>query len=554
MNLSRRTTRLSLHGLGLVTVVGSLYVWVYWFYPLLGHDFAAVLPAMYEMHDAFARFGRLDVDFSPFRCLGLPVFAHPNALVWSLFHLTALVFSEIDGLLVATATFLVFGYVGCVRLVRGLGLRDDVAALMAVGWCLQGFCVAHALAGHVNYVQLCLLPLLLWVLIQRRSSWIGIGLVAFWMAHFVYTAGYYLLLVGMPSVLVAAFVLESLIPERLARHDLGGLRTAARNLLVASALAIAMCGPKILAVLDFTALFPRLVHLERIAVWKALAYTLSQYFFPFPYDTRRLTGWWYGNWESYQFILPGMVYGLAYLLYTERRELPAGRVLGLFAALVVVGTVLGSGMMAPVFEALPLFESLHVNPRWHAFVLLPFFALALGVVGALPSRRHPLPGWLLAVLGTIFFAVPLQFVDRQSMGITYEDRQGIDNARHRLSFCYEPIFGYRLEQFPVRGNVDFESDVLVDPRCYLRSSQCRPGTIFGETGTQPADRAALASYALRDEYAPVRYLKWPSLLVYLVGFACALTWLAQAVTGLIRDDVSTARRAIRGASRTRAAR
>ena len=322
---------------------------------------------------------------------------------------------------------------------------------------------------------------------------------------------------------------------RLATLGLGGLRTATRNCALAGLLALAMCGPKILAVLDFTALFPRLTHLDRIDAWRALAYTLSQYFVPVRYDVHRFAQWSYGNWECTSSILPGMIFWLAYLLYTHRRELPVRRFLTLFALLVVVGTVASSGLLAPVFDALPLLASLHVNPRWNAVVLLPFFVLTLAVFATLGSRRPALPTWQLAAFWTVFFLVPLQLLDKDDMQITYADRQGIDVARHHLDFCYEPLFGYRLENFPVRQNIDFTSDALVDPRCYLRSGQCRPGTLFGDPGTSAADRELLRSYALRDDYPPVARFKWISFAFYGVGFACALGWLARETAALLGE-------------------
>jgi hypothetical protein len=297
-----------------------------------------------------------------------------------------------------------------------------------------------------------------------------------------------------------------------------------------------MCAPKALGVLNFTALFPRLIDLQRIDVWRALLYTLSQYVYPFPYDAGRLTGWSYGNWESYQFILPGMVYGLVYLLWRHRRQLPSARIVSLFAVLVVTGALLSSGVLRPVFEVLPLFRSLHVNPRWNAIVLLPFFVLALSVLGPLQPRDLPRSEWLLAVLWAIFFVVPLLFIDKSNMVITYTDRLGIDFARHRLAFCYEPLFGARLEKFPLGPLVDWRNSPFVDPRCYLQSSHCRPGTILGGAGGNPADDEALARYALRDEYPPVKYFKWISLLVYFAGFGCALAWIAQAARALLRGD------------------
>ncbi len=535
MEPSERRTRVAIHGAGLATVVGSLCAWVSWFYPRLGLDYASVLPAMYEMRDAFARFGRLDVDFSPFRCLGLPVFANPNAFVWSVFHLFALGLSELRGVVAGAATILTCGYLGCVMLLRGLGVGTGLAAGLAVAWCVQGFCASHLLAGHVSYVQLALQPLLLWLLIQKAPSWIGLGAAAFWLAHFVYTSGYYLLLTGVPSLLLAAAVLERLVPERLERRGLGGARTVARNLAWAGPLALAMSAPKLLAVLDFTALFPRLTHLDRIATWKALVYTASQYLVPVPYDVRRFTGWWYGNWEAYEMILPGVAYWLGWTVWVHRRDVPVARVGAIVALLLALGTVLSSGVLAPVFSALPLLQSLHVNPRWNALVLLPFFALAVGTIGTLPPRAWPSARWV-AALWLLAALVPFQLTDPRDMQIEYTDGQGIDAARHRLGFCYEPIFGYRLEHFPVQGNVDFTSDALVDPRCYLRSAGCRPGTPLAAG----ADRESLARYALRDAHAPVAALKWPALAVYLLGAACALAWVAQTVAWLWRDEADPA--------------
>jgi hypothetical protein len=210
--------------------------------------------------------------------------------------------------------------------------------------------------------------------------------------------------------------------------------------------------------------------------------------------------------------------------------------------LVAAGTLLSSGVLAPVFEALPLFKSLHVNPRWNAFVLLPFFSLALAAAGSLEPRRLALAGWQLAVLWAVLFAVPLAFIDEVNMQITYPDRNGIDFARHRLLFCYEPLFGYRLETFPLGQNVNWAAEALVDPRCYLKSSQCRPGTVFGEPGTNAADYALLASYALRDEYPPVKRFKWIALVVYGTGFGCALAWLGQAALHLLRESEPAATR------------
>lgn len=531
MRRSDRSLRAAVYAGGLATVVGSLLLWVYWFYPVLGLDFASILPAMWELRDAFGRFGVVDVDFSPARCFGLPVFANPNAFVWSLFHPFALVLPALPATVAAAATILSFAYVGCVALLRRLGLGVGLATVLAVGWCVQGFCASHLIAGHVSYLQLSVLPLLLGALSRRELPWLERALVAFWLAHLVYTSGYYLLLIGIPALLLAAGVLELLMPARLAACGLGGAATVAVNLARTAPLALVMCAPKLLAVLDFTAMFPRLTHLDRIPVWKAFAYTASQYLVPLRWDVRSFTGWWYGNWEAYEMILPGVAYWLGWTIWICRRDVPVVRVIGICAVLLGVGTLLSSGLLGPVFAALPLLRSLHVNPRWNALVLLPFFALVVGALGSLPTRALP-SSRSVAVLWVIVVLVPLQLLDRRDMQVAYADGQGIDAQRHHVDFCYEPIFGYRLEHFPIHGDLDFTSDVLVDPRCYLRSAGCPPGTPF----TSAADRESLSRYALRDGRALVAWLKWPALAAYLVGCGCGFAWLGRTVVGLWRDE------------------
>ena len=507
---------------GYALVVLSLYIWTFWFYPVLGHDLSMVVPAMWEMADAWKSYGVLDIDFSPFRCLGLPHFSNPNSFLWSLYHAAALFLRESNGVFVVECFVAGVSYLGATRLFQVLGFDRRTSVLWAMGWCLQGFCLTHAVAGHTNYYQFALLPFLLGMLLQKDFRWWMSLAFSFWVAHLLYTSGYYILLIGFPSLILSAYVLQLLLPERFKKGDLCDFRGLCWNVVKMVPWVLVLVAPKVLGVLNFTAKFPRIINLDQIGLWQAFVYTLSHYLWPFPYDVNEFTGWWYGNWESYEFLFPGLVYAAAPVLWMARKKLPLKTAGILLAIIVVCGTVLSSGIMAPVFHRLPLLKSLHVNPRWNSFVLLPFACWILALLLRAGKKSFSLTA--VTFLAVAFVGTPFLYLDRENMQIKYPDRAGIDFGRGRLQYCYEPIFGYGLEAFPLGRQVNWFSDTLVDPRCYLNSNECRPGTMFGQAGSSLEDQEKLKRYALKDEYAPVKNFKKISLVFYFASFA-AMLWL-----------------------------
>lgn len=520
---------------GWLAVGLSYYLWIFAFYPTLGHDFAMGVPGMFELRQAWKVHGVLDIDFSPFRCLGLPLFSNPNSLVWSFYQLAAIVFeSEIRAIFAVLLTFATLGYWGTLWLLKNWGVERRTRVFLALGWCVQGFCMTHILPGHTNYAQFAVFPWLLGLLLGRKLSWPHIFAAAFLMAHLLFTSGYYLLLVGIPSVAVAALIWQWLGAPQVENGNFGTTKHVLRNGAIAGALAIGMTLPKILGVLNFTALFPREVSLDHIGIGDALAYVAGNYFYPFPYDVRALTGWWYGNWESYEFLYPGLIYVLLYGAFRFTKRAPWKKAGLVFAGLLVAGVLLSSGVLAPIFESLPFFKSLHVNPRWNSFLMLPSLATVACLAAALlvtKKNQEPVkvPGMLLGVLSALCLLTPLLYLDRENMQINYPNRAGIDFGLERAQFCYEPIFGYGLESFPLGRQTNWLQDKLVDPRCYLKSGHCQPGAFLE---ANPEERKQLASYSLKDDYAPVKALKPWAFVLYLLGFV-----------GLVWSFVSTARAA-----------
>ena len=500
----------------LLTVAGIFYAHA----PIFGHDNAALAPSLHEMELAWRQFGVLDMDFSPFRCLGLPVFSNPNSIVWSIFQPLALLFGSSPFTVYAVcAIFVSVAFFGAFRLAVRLGLSVSSAVLMALGWSLQGFGVTHLVAGHASYLQFLLLPFFLDILMRATPGWIALGAVSFTWAHLLFTSGYYILIAALPSLVLGYAFLRWFLSEK--QLEGSTWRSFLRNFFTAGFIAILMSGPKILGSLNFTALFPREAALERVGLWKGFVYTLSQYVWPFPWDIRAFTGWWYGNWESYEFFLPLVLFLLVWKLSRKGVDsVLRQRAAIAFGVLLVTGTLLSSGALAPIFSVLPIFKSLHVNPRWNGFVFLPAFVLVLVLLSRLGVKKFP-PAWSLA-LSVAFIATPFFYLDRGEMQIMYTFNAGIAPDSTRLPYCYEPIFGYGLEQFPLGTQQHWITAPLADPRCYLKSNGCRPGVRFGEEGRDIEGAAKLERYELKDETPKVRWWKPFALALYLAGAACAL--------------------------------
>jgi hypothetical protein len=508
-----------------VVVAASVGVWLFAFFPLLGNDYKYWVPLIYEGRIAWQSFGMIDYDFSPLRCLGLPAFASPNALQFSIQHGLSLLGSDLFALAGGILFVFLFSFVGALRLFRHFGLPERAALLMAAGWCLQGWACSRVIAGHLPFIQLLLTPWLLHVLIAGRAHWLQLAGAAFWLAHMLYSGAFYALLIGAISIGLSLWLLSGKLGAGLGRPD---FRQVVRNAAWVGGLLALMVGPKLLASLEFLELFPRLARLSQVPFWRALLYAASNIAIPFPVGYGGLVGWPFRNWESYQFLYPGLFFVLAVMAW-QRRSAVSGRAGVALLALLAGSALVTSGLAAPLFAALPVFESLHVNPRWNAMIGLPVVVLACVVIADtdfLSAGRDRIGFWVLLAL---FAFAPLQFLDRIDMRIGYLYHDGIQQDEGRVDICYEPIFGYGLERFPGDPRkIDWIRDELRDPRCMLASHACRPGQAF----ENEEDRQALEAYALADEQSS--WLRRPSLAIYLAGFAAALA----CFISLVREGLS----------------
>lgn len=505
-------------------VVMSLFCWaaIFWYHPLYTYDYILGAPLMDELRQAFWKYGVVDYDFSPYRCLGLPSFSNPTSAVWSLYHLYAILLPGFYPAFAVALTIGILSYIFTFQFLRECQLDPRWSSLLALGWSLQGFIVARTLASHINYSVLSLVPVILLMYLRPKLNWLYVFASAFVVAHTFYTGAVY-----FPFMLLAGLVLMAAILKFLDREHLIPLTSIPlKAYLLRSALMFFVVGlmtfAKILGVLNFSALFPRVFPLVDVNFWAGWLSSLSHQFYPLPWNHYELTGWWYRNWEAYIWLFPGLMYFVLVMFVPKWRERPVWRWVGAFVFVTFVGAITNSGILKPIVSQLPVLKSFHVNPRWTALTVISMLVL---FVWAIRYLRWSLKGWQEGVLWLLFAGLPFYFIDDKDMAIEYPVDQYVAYDVGRALACYEPAFGYGLEVFPKAKTFNLLSFEAVDPRCYLASNRCEPGTFFKDVPNGSELNRQMKSYELRDEYPPVKYGKYPSLVFYLSGLL-SLVYLA----------------------------
>ena len=248
--------------------------------------------------------------------------------------------------------------------------------------------------------------------------------------------------------------------------------------------------PKLSAVNELLSAYPRINSLQKVG-WSALPYSILNLFSFLPHDFKRITGWWYGNWESIQFIFPLLLISILVVWIKEKQQKLLVQTVLSLTYLLIISFLMTSGAFADLFRSLPFFNSMHVNPRWNIILALPVLFICAAAEPIWSSFPRV---WKLALFVLVLF-VPLIHLNKEVLNINYTHLVGYQEKVNRLEYCYEPFLGYSLEYFPLRpesGAINFAQEPLIDPRCYLPKNGCSPGSPLTSE-----DLKLLESYKLR---------------------------------------------------------
>ena len=506
----------------------------------VGHDYSYLFPALLDGSIWFKNNGWDIPWFTPSFCAGQPYFADPQSTFYSLPQLLSLSMSPLNvafSMLLITASLMFWGgYL----VMRKLFSSSVVIALMVASMLMMnGFLPHRMLVGHVtfhSYALVLWIAFLLLVPIRHRFNQFVAALVAGAMvAYWVHSGLGSLLLAGALAVLIIALL-------RLLKG--GNVRDLLLRAGVASVFAVCLAISKIDAASAFLSGFPRTFYtlpggkslLDTFLLIGGSLFLPSQAAYQFGMPRMTNLQWllepheWAYNFSSVIAIL--MLGLLARGLWRWQRtgwkwQFSAKTTVLWCGLVLAVAWPLVFNIYTPAWNAIlktiPVINSTSTPLRW-VVVYIPLIAIGAGLlleraVGG--KRRMAIVGvvvgltiWQFAYESRDFYAAqnydvrPISVANElfvagifkpeiQRLGTTAEMNTGAFHAKLAINdtmiagvsqvFCYNPIFGYRLEKFSSAGLSEdsvlrvFEGHLnLKNPACYVfpKENNCHPGDLF----------------------------------------------------------------------------
>ena len=523
--------------------------------------------------------------FSPAQCGGVPFYPDPNVGYFSLPQFLVFWLSPLVAVKVTFWSFAVIGYIGAFVLLRRTFRASLSASVMAaLLFMFNGFYGSRMLVGHLTFHAYMLAPILAFTIIPsptaENSSPLSHSLARIALGG---ACVGYMFHVGMihviPPVMCDVLILM-LIHGALFGWSARPWWLLAGVLLVGGSLSAG----KFVASLAFVSHFPRDIYpLPGIpSIWTTMATAFETVFLgvpanasqdivnsPFTVDRHE---WEYG-------ISPAPLVPIAIWVVIQLQRILAGRGLPrITVAACVVPLCILALFTLPILlnwyqpdwnaflKRLPLLRSSSNLVRWFSVYILPMILLSALALDRLPLQKAH---WLAAgVLIMVMLFWDLS-ADRSYYANNIYDPATIDQARAGASAaadipaitevvvlmspdrrqiamppnrndlmvqgwsqlaCYQPVFGYRLESFPLRplrpGPVYGGGTInLKNPVCYVfpEENQCTPGDHFSVN--ESAKVELFRHYKPYEFVEPLyaRIANWLSLFAMILVLAC-LGW------------------------------
>ncbi len=551
----------------------------------LGHDYTYFVPMLLSGQYWWLANGVFAVPwFTPAMCGGLPFLANPQNMYYSVPQLLTLLTDPANAVYVTILLFGALGFVGMYRLlVRQLTIPVDVAVFAASAFVLNGFWLQRMLTGHFTNHGFMLVPLITLCLLPSNRPGPALAMLR-WI-----TAA------GLIAYLVHSGAANLMVPAMLAVLGCGLIVSSRRPVLpgfllrmaTAGALAAALSASKITAALALMAHFPRDQYslpgfngplaaaknlLLALAGWDPQARAAALVNSSFPLPAMEMD---YGI-TPLPWLLALIGLGFAARRYRHLPAVESGTRATTMQYLSAVGVVfilvvpLALNTWAPGWtewlRSLPYLRSSSSLLRWIALdipLLLVLMALAASYISPILPRQILMISATVALLGYVTTTQRYQVLDPTfdpstvragwlaarvagappsierivvADAQTYIGTSDVMVAGSSELICYEPVFGYSLENYPIGdlhpGPVLEEQGGrlnLKNPACYpfAAANACAPGDHF--TVAQRQDALAFIRYQPFPFEQPLR-----QQVAGWINMTAVIAWLLLLFGTLLR--------------------
>ena len=181
---------------------------------LVGHDYQHFIPNFIFGKIWFLN-NFLSVPwFTPSFCCGIPFFADPQSMYYSIPQMIFLIFDPILSLKILFFTLSLLSYIGMFLLAKkNFKFNNYVSLLCASLFLFNGFFVYRAIAGHVAYLSYIFVPLYCFFLIsswQNKSNYIYLVLSAIVFANFFHSGSGPIIFIIFISILTVLLLYSHL--------------------------------------------------------------------------------------------------------------------------------------------------------------------------------------------------------------------------------------------------------------------------------------------------------------------------------------------------------
>jgi len=553
---------------------------------MLGHDYSLFIPRMMDGLLWAKHNGYLSIPwFTPSFCGGVPAFPDPQNIYFSLPQVLTLFTNPLHSVYLTFVAMSILGYAGCYVLLRRVFATSTSATITgATLFLFNGFFVYRLIIGHLTYHSYMLFPWILYFLLKNQDSTNRAGPIQPWLLNGTavgFLAGY-MFYSGMVNLFLPLALSGLVILLAYAhRYPLQPVlwKTSATGMVI----FLLLIAGKLNASLAYLQHFgrdayplPGMAHLV-----DAFLVPLRSLFYPSTESDMQhsLTNIVWGQ-ARHEFeygvgLAPLLVFGAYIYVSKKGKQLvdifaikPALTARNVRIAMICVLLLLPVALnyyqadWNHFLKQIPIIKNSSSLLRFYAVYILPIVLLAAFLIDRTfksNSSRLYVAVFLclLTVLVNAFtdkefyqaqkydplaqdlLHEKLVSADKNSLPrITYignieETNRFKHSSQEKADFlfgisrlkCYEPMFGYFLEAFPVktlhRGAVDEASNGYLNiknPSCYVfpKANNCEPGDHFKATDKQEAER--FLSYRGFDFKMPVRQTLLDRLsLLALVG-------------------------------------
>lgn len=527
-------------------------------YPAIGHDYSYFIPRLLDTYLHYRVNGPSIQWYTPRFGGGLPAYANPQHLQFSLPQLLVFLADPWTAIRISACLCTAVGFAGGYLLFRRvLGCQWTSSLVGALLLLANGFFIHHLTVGHLTWLAYPFWPVLLALGLRRTSSVLPESIaLSLLLALCVYGGAFYLLVIFAFSLLVFVPLLHLCSPSPIA------WRTVGWRTLWALGLALCLTASKLYAVFSLMRQFPRDLTMTMETTWpRGLAGILVQLLGTVTLapsgwsgssratavfgELQRLLGIYsLGVWEC-DIALPPTLWGLLILgagvacrTMIRRRSYRPAHPLALIALACGVGCVLSviltKGIVYSAIKSLPVMHSLGMPPRFTAAFIIPLVLVATLSYERIATHLHDLRAAVLFV-GVIsltllslrsFSALPadLYFLGFFNVAPAYRIyasiRGGTVPGVHIIAHVpdwqtfeleasniapYEALFGYALETFETElqlGPVDARTGD------YLNMNNASGLVYPAVNGTRPFERIRARDAAMLAEFVAYKQPHW----------------------------------------------